>query len=100
MTAIHITQQRQLLKLLEKLHQAESRAWFLNKCLESKIAPATLHVKPPQNGASARPDTQNRFRNYAHHTSSQNVKVALQDAKRDVDEFGQNLDSFLDNQEK
>ena len=99
MTAIHITQQRQLLKLLEKLHQAESRAWFLNKCLESKIAPATLHVKPPQNGASARPDTQNRFRNVAHHTSSQNVKVALQDAKRDVDEFGQNLDSFLDNQE-
>ena len=71
------------------------RVLFLTQCLEFKLIPETLKIKPPRSQASQFSSTQNNYKNVAFSTSLKNLKIALNDAKMALADEQNSFDLFL-----
>ena len=75
--------------------KAKHRLWFLDKCVDLRIVPQTLQVKPPKNDASQYNSTWNNYLNLATSTSMKNLKIARTDAKAILHQEMNNYDYFF-----
>ena len=53
-----------ILKKMTLILKAKHRLWFLDKCIDLRIVPQTLQVKPPKNDASQKSTTWNNYVKY------------------------------------
>lgn len=84
-------------KIFKKLNivlKSKHRLQFLDDCIDLKIVPQTLQVKPSKNEASQKSLIWNNYVNLAMSTSIKNLKIARKDAKV-VLEFEENNYSEL-----
>ena len=71
---------------LNNVHKKAQRAKFLYKCIENKVCPRTLALKPPQNGASKSKITQTKFQTAAFNASQKMLSIAHSDACKEAKE--------------
>ena len=71
---------------LNNVHKKAQRAKFLYKCIENKVCPRTLALKPPQNGASKSKNTQTKFQTAAFNASQKMLSIAHSDACKEAKE--------------
>ena len=86
---------RLVIKNLTKREKACARHIFLKKCLESKVIPNTLIIKPPNTGGTVNPDTQNRYKICASTASLTNLRIAIKDASAEAHEQCSQYKEFL-----
>ena len=84
-----------ILKQTSVILKAKHRLWFLDKCIDLKIVPQTLQVKPPKNEASQKSTTWNNYVNLATSTSMKNLKIARTDAEIILTKEKNNYNDFL-----
>ena len=84
-----------ILKKMTLILKAKHRLWFLDKCIDLRIVPQTLQVKPPKNDASQKSTTWNNYVNIAASTSMKNLKIARTDAKTILNNETDNYNEFL-----
>ena len=86
---------RLVIKNLTKREKACARHIFLKKCLEFKVIPNTLIIKPPNTGGTVNPDTQNRYKICASTASLTNLRIAIKDASAEAHEQCSQYKEFL-----
>ena len=84
-----------ILKKMTLILKAKHRLWFLDKCIDLRIVPQTLQVKPPKNDASQKSTTWNNYVNLATSTSMKNLKIARTDAETILNNETENYNKFL-----
>ena len=84
-----------ILKKTTLILKAKHRLWFLDKCIDLKIVPQTLQVKPPKNEASQKNISWNNYVNLATSTSMKNLKIARTDADAILTQEKNNYEDFL-----
>ena len=71
---------------LKKVHTSRIRANFLGKCIQHKLTPPTLAVRPPKSEACQNAQLSKQYQNAACSASQSYVKIAFSDAKRHAKE--------------
>ena len=87
-----------VIKSAKNSSKLKARAIFLQNCQRLKIIPQTLTTKPPNNNShGGNLKTSKSYQNVAKMASTQNVNIAVNDAKRLSEEAEKNHLYLLDN---
>ena len=87
-----------VIKSAKNSSKLKARAIFLQNCQRSKIIPQTLISRPPNNNShGGNLKTSKSYKNVAKMASTQNVNIAVNDAKRLSEEAEKNHQYLLDN---
>ena len=84
-----------IFKKLNTILKAKHRLHFLNNCIDLKIVPHTLQVKPPKNETSQKRSLYNNYVNLANSTSLKNLKIAQKDAQTALNNEENSYSDFL-----
>ena len=74
---------RLISRKLERLEKTIGREKHFGQCLQNKVCPRTLVVKPPAHYSTVNAIAQNSYKNAAFAASMKNLQIAYKDSKFD-----------------